>query len=376
MVFRKIVLLLLLWTTVPAVLHAAPVLQPPTRILILTDTRITNVSWPVLLEQYFRVRHPDKTASFFTLSFHEEGIPAANRLFTEAILPLKPTMVILQFGPEFSPATRVNWQEQQRFTSALTTLCSSLAPQQIPLVTVNGYAGSEGSQYGLAWSAYRAASQAVILEQKGLFIDLIPTLTPLAEAGLALTYQGRLTEYGHVGTLLALVDQFGWMSAADLIVPTSATDAAASLSTNSYTLRPPVEAANAFALPFSSPPNAPFLSRLNQRLRIPRLTPGRYQITVEETDQGIYSAEQLDAGIQVLPATFGRAPLANEWVTRKQQSFSSLWLEANQVSDSPEARRHLVNGALTLNDGMEEMLRELTKPPTTVRVKLSRVMQP
>lgn len=340
------------------------------RIIVLTDAAVTDSSWPVLLEQYLRVRYPEKNLTFFTLSFEEKGISEAVEHLQDGILTLRPTLILIHFGPESATGTKVSWRLQQNFTEMMERLCSNIARNNVPFAVVGGYRGEEEGRFQLLWSAFRAAAQSVASEQKGRWIDLGPLMKKYSGKNVPVTIRGHLTEAGHVAALISILQNFNWVVPVDLEVPGSKGD---------VTLHPAASGRMTFWMQESieewTMKESSIAEALHPFLRVSDLSPGKYLVSVDGVDAGTFDAERLETGIYLRPGITPRSSLVREWVSRKQGLFSTEWLEALRFEPST-GRQHLLAGSLTAEEGFEDMICHLSKGPDSLHLTMTRTATP
>jgi|GEM_PF-5315147 len=348
------------------------------RILVLTDLSLADDSWPILLEQYLRVRYPEKHITFFTLDFERKGVEEATAYWQDGLLTLRPTLVLLQFGSENPTEGRVNWRRQQAFTLALQRLCQSIVRNNIPFAVLGGYGGGETSRFQLFWGVSRAENRSVAADQKGRWINFEPLMKKYSEENIPVTVDGHLTEAGHVAALISILQNLGWTVPAHLTV--TLPEHKGPLTNLDVTLRPPASARMSFFVPPSilkwTLSEASIANDLHLILQVPDLIPGRYAVNIDETSGGVFTSEKLDSGVYLPPGVMPRSPLVREWVARKQKIFSMEWMRALDLGKSSPGCEHLMAGSLTAEEGFEDMIRQLAKGSDALHLNVTRLPEP
>lgn len=377
--FFPFLFLLLLLVAPSGLLAGEPLpLRDNERIVVLTDLSLKDSSWPILLEQYIRVRYPEKHVSFFTLSFGEKGVEEAADHLRDGVLTLCPTLVFLHFGPEAAASAGVNWQRQQSFTETLQRLCEGIARNNIPLVILGGYAGLEETRFQLPWGAFRADNQSVASELNGYWVDFAPLMKKYSDENLSMTSNGSLTEAGHMAALISILQNLKWAVPVNLSVPASARmGRAASLDT---TISPEPSSRMSFCVPESlagwTASESSIAEILNIGLRVPDLAPGKYTVSIDGDSKGIFTSERLGEGVYLLPGKSLNPSLVREWVGRKQLLFSAQWISALRLGAPSVGRQHMMAGAVTAAEGFEEMICQLAKGSNSEHLDILQTFTP
>lgn len=375
-------------------LRAEPLFfQPDDRVMILGDTLVQNTAYPIFLQQYIYTRHRNLNAHFFKQGWATDTTKALLERLERDVLIEKPTVVLIHYGISDAGFNGIDWKKIKAFTENLNQIVTTLKKKNIRLVLIGLPCcdTDRNPQFlkvdqNTVFNMYNDVIRSIALSNQILYIDYFadmqqdikikkqkdPTFT-LQPDGLHFDTKGSLYLLNKLLPRLGCSPQ---IPLAELNIEEALIGHVAQQTPQGFKITLTQSAPTPFWIPENSLDLAKeigFLKRFGSRSLtihgLPKNT--TYQVTIDQAPAGIYTAAQLDAGIEANASQQLAPKLIHEWVTRKDMNYHVAWSDVRLHYANLPGGTRILQALGIADEGFHEIILDLSPTQTRTVIELS-----